>query len=217
MLMTRRKLVKDFKTLFAAHHFVHVSKDIDEIASVVNISRRRLESLMDTPEFLEALSFWNHKPIPAGDFDLAEQVWTEIIKNGEDLFPVEYPDEPLNLPQNNSCRKTDTLIRSHLFCVNNLSGDEILTKLAEDCNPVPYEGQHIRGYHYFAYPNAAEGLYSKVLARVNVVGDLVIDLDFGDKGDETCLVCILHGRLTITQQVSDGVVNILDKRLLLCL
>ena len=41
--MTREEFVKDFKVLFAAHHYAYISKDIDEIASVVNVSRRRLE------------------------------------------------------------------------------------------------------------------------------------------------------------------------------
>ena len=57
-----------------------------------------------------------------------------------------------------------TLIHSHLFCVDNLSDAEIRERLTRDGNPVGYEGQHILGYHWFAYPNAAEGLYSKVLA-----------------------------------------------------
>ena len=78
--------------------------------------------------------------------------------------------------------------------------------------PVRYEGQYIRGYHWFAYPNEVEGLYSKVLARKNVASDLVIDF-----GEETCLVCIKHGRLTLTRQVSDDVVNVSDERLLVCL
>ena len=213
--MTRREIVNNFKILFAAHHFVFVSKDMDEIASVVNVSRRRLEKLMNADEFFEALSFWRYKPV-VGDIDLAEKIWIEMILNGEHLNPVEYPDEPFKCPQNSRFSKVGVLIYSHLSCVDNLSGDEIRAKLAEDGNPVPYEeGQHIGGYHWFAYPNAAEGLYSKVLARVNVVGELVID--FGDEGNETCFVCILHGRLTITRQVSVDAVNVLDKRLLICL
>ena len=74
------------------------------------------------------------------------------------------------------------------------------------------KGNTYCGYHDFAYPNEAEGLYSKALARVNVAGDLVIDF-----GDEICLVCIRHGRLTLTSQVCDDVVSVSDKRLLVCL
>ena len=51
-----------------------------------------------------------------------------------------------------------------------------------------------------------------LLARANVAGDLVIGT-----GDDTSLVCIRHGRLTITRQVSDDVVSTSDKRLLVCL
>ena len=104
------------------------------------------------------------------------------------------------------------LINSHLFCVDNLSDADMRQHLTEDGNPVGYEGQHIRGYHWFAYPNEAEGLYSKVLARVNVAGDLVVDF-----AGETCLVCIRYGRLTFTRQVSDDVVSVSDERLLVCL
>ena len=103
------------------------------------------------------------------------------------------------------------LINSHLFCVDNLSNADIREHLAEDGNPAGYEGQEIRGYHWFAYPNSADGLYSKILARVNVAGDLVIDF-----GGETCLVCIRHGRLTITRQIADDIANIYDERVLVC-
>ena len=105
-----------------------------------------------------------------------------------------------------------TLIHSHLFCVDNLSDADIRNHLARDGNPVGYESQHILGYHWFAYPNAAEGLYSKVFARVNMFGDLVIG-----RGEETTRVIIRHGRLSITRQVCDDVANVHDKRLLACL
>ena len=51
-----------------------------------------------------------------------------------------------------------------------------------------------------------------VLARVNIAGDLVIGT-----GEEICLVCIRHSRLTITRQVADDVVSASDERLLVCL
>ncbi len=63
------------------------------------------------------------------------------------------------------------------------------------------------GYHWFAYPNAAEGLYAKVFARVNMFGS----------DEETCLVCIKQGRLSVTRQVWDDVVSVHDKQLLVCL
>ena len=98
-----------------------------------------------------------------------------------------------------------TLINSHLFCVNNLSDTEIRERLTRDSNPVQYDGQHMLGYHWFAYPNAVEGLYSKVLARVNMFGDLVIG-----SGEETCLVCIKHGRLSLSRKVCEDVANVHD-------
>ena len=85
-------------------------------------------------------------------------------------------------------------------------------RLTKDGNPMQYEGQHITGYHWFAYPNATEGLYSKVLARVNMFGDLVIG-----SGEETCLVIIRYGRFSLSRQVCEDVANVHDKRLLVCL
>ena len=105
-----------------------------------------------------------------------------------------------------------TLINSHLFCVDNLSDADMHEYLSRDGNPVLYDGQHILGYHWFAYPNAAEGLYSKILARVHMFGDLVIG-----SGENTCLVIIRHGRLSFTRQVCDDIANVHDKRLLMCL
>ena len=54
-----------------------------------------------------------------------------------------------------------TLINSHLFCVDNLSDTEIRERLTRDSNPVQYDGQHIIGYHWFAYPNACAGSESQ--------------------------------------------------------
>ena len=54
-----------------------------------------------------------------------------------------------------------TLINSHLFCVDNLSDAEIREHLTRDGNPVGYEGQHILGYHWFAYPNVVEGFIAR--------------------------------------------------------
>ena len=105
-----------------------------------------------------------------------------------------------------------TLINSHLFCVDNLSDADMHECLAKDGNPVQYDGQYILGYHWFAYLNESEGLYSKVLARVNMFGDLVVS-----SGEETCLVIIRHGRLSFTKQICNDIANVHDKRLLMCL
>ena len=105
-----------------------------------------------------------------------------------------------------------TLINSHLFCVDNLSDAEIRNHLTRDGNPVGYEGQYMIGYHWFAYPNAVEGLYSKVLARVNMFGDLVIG-----SGDKTYLVIIRHGWFSLSRKVCEDMANVHDKRLLVCL
>ena len=54
-----------------------------------------------------------------------------------------------------------TLINSHLFCVDNLSEADMHEHLSRDGNPVLYEGQHIIGYHWFAYPNATGGFIAR--------------------------------------------------------
>ena len=84
-----------------------------------------------------------------------------------------------------------TRIHSHLFCVDNLSNAEIRERLTRGSNPVGYEGQHILGYHWFAYPNDSEGLYFKALACVNMFSAVVVGC-----GEETCLMCIQHDRLS---------------------
>ena len=58
----------------------------------------------------------------------------------------------------------------------------------------------------------ADGIYSTVLARVNIAGDLIIGT-----GEEMCLVIIRHGRLTITRKTADDVVSASDDRILVCL
>ena len=137
------------------------------------------------------------------------------VYKSQDIHEV---DIPMHLSQTQNTLDVSDLIKSHLFCVDNLCDDEIRAHLAEErefeSNPVRYEGQALENaYHWWVYPNYADGIYSTVLARVNVVGDLVIGT-----GEEMCLVCIRHSRLTITRQVSaDDVVSASDERLLACL
>ena len=211
-MLNQETLTKRLKTIWGAHHFLFTSKDVTDIATLIKLPRKKVEELMRTPYWDEALFYWGHTP-KVGDLKLAQQLWTELVEKGEHINPVDYADTPHKAPQGEGDPAVYPLIQSHLFCVDNLSERKIREHLAEDGNPVRYEDQQIRGYHWFVYPNEAEGLYSKALAKVNVAGDLVID--YGD--DETCLVCIRHGRLTITCQVSDDVANIADERLLLCL
>ena len=79
--------------------------------------------------------------------------------------------------------------------------------------PLRYGGQELGNlYRWWLYANYDDGIFSKVLARVNVAGDLVIGT-----GEDTSLVIIRHGRLTLTRQVSDDVANVSDRRLLVCL
>ena len=212
--MTRRQEVNRMKLDWATYHYAHISKNVDDICKAVNMSPQRLGKMMKWSEWEEALAYW--LLMPQGDLGLAENLWTEMIENGDDLSGVEYPDKLMK-----SRHKGDpdvyALIQSHLFCVDGLTADEIQAHLANENNdgmkPVHYDGQYLENaYHWWIFPNEPEGLYSKVFARANVVGDLVIG-----SGEEICLVIIRHGRLTITRQISDDVANIHDERLLVCL
>ena len=211
--MTRKTLTKNLKMLFAAHHFVFNSQEIADIAAVINLAPKRVEKLMQSDEWIETVAYWKGNPrTKEGDLGLAEHVWAEIIANCEDLSVFEYPDKPFK------CAPTGdpavySILNSHLFCVDNLSDSDMRQRLSkDDGSHMRYDGQHMLGYHWFAYPNEAEGLYSKVFARVNVVGNLVVG-----RGEDTSLVCIKHGRLSLTRQVCDDVVSIHDQRLLVCL
>ena len=102
------------------------------------------------------------------------------------------------------------------FVVRELCSPQIDARVAAErqsgFNPIPFENRYLRGYHWWLYPNYEDGIYSKVYARVNVVGDLVVGT-----GEGTRLVCIIDGKLVLRQRVSDSVVSASDARLLVCL
>ena len=186
--MKRKKLTKILKIVFGAHHFVFSTQDATDIAAVINVSPEHLQELMRSGYWDEALRYWqdkNHKS--TSDLPLVERLWTEMIEKGEHIDLTDYPDTPISCPKGEGDPSLYPLIQSHLFCIDNLTDAEVRECLFWDNTPVRYESQHMLGYHWFAYPNETDGIYSKVFARVNVVGDLVI----GD-GEDTSLVCIRH-------------------------
>lgn len=218
-MFSRKDLTKLLKTIWGAHHFVFFSRETADIASVVNLSPQRLEKLMESPYWKEALHYWSGNPgfgeENVGDLKFAERLWTEMVEKGEHINLVEYPDKSNDSPPGDP--DVYALIQSHLFCVDNLCDDEIRARLAEERKfespPVRYDGQELGNlYRWWLYPNYDDGIFSKVLARANVAGDLVVGT-----GEDTSLVCIRHGRLTITRQVSDDVVSVSDDRLHVCL
>ena len=87
------ELKQIFKIFFAAHHFVYISKDIDEIARIVRVKKKTLEGWMTSPLWHEALEFWGYSPPDLGDLRVAERVWKLMIEYGHDLFPIEFPDD----------------------------------------------------------------------------------------------------------------------------
>ena len=215
--MTPKFLTHNLKLLFAAHHYVFNSKDPKAIAKVLKVKKGKVQSYMQSYEWIEAISYWSgSRPNNGEDFDLAEQVWTEMIEKYDDLSAIDYPENPFR-----SLRTGDAsvyaLIQSHLFCVDNLCDAQIRARLAEEREhegePVRYGGQRLGNlYRWWLYPNFNDGIFSKVFARINAVGDLVVG-----SGEYTCLVMIRYGRLTLTSQVCDDLVSIFDERLLICL
>ena len=216
--MTPKFLIPNLKLLFAAHHFVFNSKDPKTIADVLNVKKSKIQYWMKSYEWIEAVSYWRgNSPPKEGDLGLAETLWTEMIKNNEHLSSVNYPDKPIRFKQSEDVLKASAMIHSHLFCVDGLCDEQIHARLAEEREfegePVRYREQYLgNAYYWWILPNASEGLYSKVLARANVIGDLVIG-----SGEDICLVIIRHDRLTLSRQVSDDVANVSDERLLVCL
>ena len=89
--MNREILIENLKILFAAHHFVYISKDVDEIATIVRVKRKKLEGWMTSSAWGDALSLWRYTL--HGDFSVIERIWTVMIENGQDLFPIEFPDD----------------------------------------------------------------------------------------------------------------------------
>lgn len=78
--------------------------------------------------------------------------------------------------------------------------------------PVQYENQYLPGYHWWLFPNYIDGIYSKVYARINIAGDLVVGT-----GERARPVCIENGRLTLSPSISDDAISASDTRLLVCL
>lgn len=214
--MDRQLLVQNLKLLWATYYFAFKSKDPKEIASVVNVKPDKVHQWMQTEAWFEALDFWGQKP-KTDDLNLAEKLWTEMIKNGEHLSFADSPDTPINVKHSEDVLKASAPIHSHLFCVDGLCDAQIHARLAEEREfegePVRYEGQALgNSYYWWIYPNYDDGIYSKVLTRVNVAGDLVIGT-----GEDTSLVMIRHGRLLLTRQPCDDIVSAFDERLLICL
>ena len=216
--MTPKFLTHNLKLLFAAHHYVFNSKDPKDIAKVLKVKKSKVQYWMQSYEWLEAVSYWSgSRPNDGGDLAFAEQVWTEMIEKYDDLSAIDFPNKPFKIPHTGD-PTLYALIQSHLFCVDNLCDAQIYARLAEEREyegePVRYEGEPRLGnlYHWWLFPNWDEGVFSKARARINAAGDLVIG-----SGEDTCLVIIRHGRLTITNQPADDVANVHDERLLVCL
>ena len=101
-----------------------------------------------------------------------------MIEKYDDLSAIDFPENPFKSPHTGD-PDVYALIQSHLFCVDNLCSEQIRARLAEERkfegNPVRYEGQRLGNlYHYWLYPNYDDSTYSKVFARINAVGDLVV-------------------------------------------
>ena len=98
---------------------------------------------------------------------LAQQLWEElIVENDGDLSDVEYPDKPVKFASGGDFA-VYALINSHLFCVDNLTPEDIQHRLATENNdglkPVRYNRQYLENaYHWWVFPNENEGYTASV-------------------------------------------------------
>lgn len=211
-MLDEKTLRKRLKITYAAHHWLIHTPDPAEIAEVVNLSVERVEELMRSPFFEESLVIWGWTP-QVSDLRTAQDLWTTLIENAHDLYPedLDYFDTPFNIDENKSIKHLPNVV-----CIEDLSHDQIRERIQEqtefESEPVRYEGQEIRGYKFWVYPNYPDGIWSSVFARLNVAGNLVVD-----DGDSAYLVTIADGRLYLANEVSDKVVLVTDKRLRVCL
>ena len=113
--MKRKHLTKYLKTLWSAHHFVHISKDVGDIAKVINLSPENVVKMMQSRNWDEALRYWNYT-LSLGDLNLAQRLWTELVGNGEHINLVEYPDKPIKCAPTGD-PEVNALVQSHLWCV----------------------------------------------------------------------------------------------------
>ena len=169
--MTRKTLTKNLKMLFAAHHYVFKSKDIEAIADVVNVKPNKIEDFMRSDEWIEDITYWKGNPPPIeGDIKLAAHVWLQMVTFDEHLFPSEYPDAtftngrvhsepPAESVKNNALEmrqyKPNDLI-AQPFVIDRLSNEQIVSRIAEErafgYTPVKYERQRLKGYYWWLYP-----------------------------------------------------------------
>ena len=134
-MLSKKTLTKCLKTIWGAHHFVFNSKDVADIAAVLNVSPERVVKLMNSPYWDQALHFWNYIP-PAGDLNLAQKLWTELVENGGhiNINLVEYPDKPVKSGYSNDNFAVYALIHSHLSCVDNLTPEDVQHLLVNEDN-----------------------------------------------------------------------------------
>ena len=84
----RNRDIKGVKTLFAAHCFIFLSKDIHTIAKIVNVLPETLAAMIfseDTDDWENALAFWGYTgdPIPDGALELRESA---TLKDAEERW-----------------------------------------------------------------------------------------------------------------------------------
>ena len=123
-MLDEKTLTKRLRTIFGAHHYVHVSEDTADIAAILNLPREQVENLMRSSYWRESLDYWGFQP-ELGDLKIAQQLWAELVGKDEHINPVEYPLRPDKAPQGEGDLALYPLIQSHLFCVDNLSKREM--------------------------------------------------------------------------------------------
>ena len=139
----RHATVKNLKILWAVHYMLSVSDNENDIAAAVNIKVKNLKHWIHTPEWHEALEFWNanstaYFKVPSendvqavklqrqrNDLKSAKRLWHDMIQNGEDLFPPEIPSfeknrrhiEPIGLEADTAAPRSENFIVKRLLRV----------------------------------------------------------------------------------------------------
>lgn len=71
---------KEAKMLFAAHLFLHTSRDGMVISNITKVSPYNLHKMTKSPNWRKCLRFWNYK----GDPTIRGELYHEVVKRSEE-------------------------------------------------------------------------------------------------------------------------------------
>lgn len=101
MYYSRKELGRIVKLLSAAHMWIFVTRDLQEIARAVNVRVSKLKGWMSRKDWDDALAFWDKTRDTIdpelrigghGDLKIAYKVWHDLCARGK-LIPGAAPSE----------------------------------------------------------------------------------------------------------------------------